>query len=61
MNSTSLFGYVGKENNVIITYETTIPRFVRHEIQLSLNGTTFTPKLPEIGSTESGFISFGTV
>jgi hypothetical protein len=61
MNSTSLFGYSGKQNNVTITYNTNIPRFVRHEIQLSLNGTTFTPQLPEIGSTSSGFIKFAAV
>jgi hypothetical protein len=49
-------------NEVSIQYDgSTIPNFVRYEVHLSINGTIFTPDLPEIGSSAGGYLSFEAV
>jgi hypothetical protein len=62
IQSNSYLGFANKENEILISYvNTSIPRFIRHETRISLNGTLLTPDLPEIESTEGGFISFEAV
>jgi hypothetical protein len=44
-----------------LTAPLSIPRFIRSEIFIRINGSEKTPDLPLIGSTNVGFISFEVV